>query len=357
MAGDIILDVDGQSTQGKSQNDVIQNIKGEPGTDVVLTVRRKTGEELDITVTRDHINVQTVRGFRRQADQSFDYMLDPINKIGYIRISQFTEPTADELRGALQVLKAQDVKGLIIDLRFDPGGLLSSAVAVSDMFLTEGKRIVSTKGRRAPEQVYNASADTILPSTPLVILANEGSASASEVVTGALTDNNRALFVGTRTLGKGSVQQVRELEDGLGVLKMTNAYYYLPNGRNIHRRPNSEVWGVDPDEGAYVPMTYDEYEEMILTRREADVIREENGHEDMVTITPGIHQGRNERPATCRGAACRAWEDRNRRLAGCWFVGRPKSLYASTNASYCNAVDRCCWKNSSASKPNSPMET
>ncbi len=286
MAGDVILKVDGESTKDKSQNDVIQNIKGEPGTDVVLTVRRKTGEELDITVTRDHINVQTVRGFRRQADQSFDYMLDPINKIGYIRISQFTEPTADELRAALQVLKAQDVKGLIIDLRFDPGGLLSSAVAVSDMFLTEGKRIVSTKGRKAPEQVYNASADTILPNTPLVILANEGSASASEVVTGALTDNDRALFVGTRTLGKGSVQQVRELENGLGVLKMTNAYYYLPNGRNIHRRPNSEVWGVDPDEGAYVPMTFDEYEEMIITRRDADVISDENGHADMVTITP-----------------------------------------------------------------------
>lgn len=286
MAGDVILKVNGESTQDLSQMGVIGRIKGEPGTDVLLTVRRETGEELDITVTRAHINVQTVRGARRKADQTYDFMLDPTNKIGYVRVSQFTEPTVGELRSALEQLKEQDCKGLILDLRFDPGGLLDTAVAVSDMFLPAGKRIVSTKGRSWAEQVFDSTDDTVMPDTPLVVLANEGSASASEVVTGALSDNKRALFVGTRTFGKGSVQQVRALDSGLGALKLTGAYYYLPSGRNIHRRPDAEVWGVDPDEGAYVPMNFEAYERMIKTRRDADVLRPDNGHEPSAGVTP-----------------------------------------------------------------------
>lgn len=286
MAGDVILKVDGESTQDQDQMQVIRRIKGEPGTDVILTVRRATGEELDITVTRAHINVQTVRGARRKADQSYDFMLDPVNKIGYVRVSQFTEPTVGELRSALEQLKEQGCNGLILDLRFDPGGLLDTAVAVSDMFLPAGKRIVSTKGRSWAEQVFDSTDDTVMPDTPLVVLANEGSASASEVVTGALSDNKRALFVGTRTFGKGSVQQVHALDSGLGALKLTGAYYYLPSGRNIHRKPDAEVWGVDPDEGAYVPMTNEGYELMIKTRREADVLRPENGHGQSAGVTP-----------------------------------------------------------------------
>ncbi len=286
MAGDIILTVDGESTLAQSQMDVIKRIKGEAGTDVVLNVRRETGEELDITITRAQIKVKTVRGARRLADQSFDFMLDPVNKIGYVRISQFTAKTADELRSALEQLNEQDVQGLILDLRFDPGGLLDSAWKVSDMFLTKGQRIVSTKGRNWPEQVFDSTDDTVMPDTPMVVLANEGSASASEVVTGALSDNKRALFVGTRTFGKGSVQQVHRLDSGLGALKVTGAYYYLPNGRNIHKKPDAEVWGVDPDEGAYVPMTFEQYDQMIKTRREADTIRADNGHGDSAEVTP-----------------------------------------------------------------------
>ena len=286
MAGDIILEVDGESTQDQDQMDVIQRIKGEAGTDVVLRVRRETGEELDITVTRAEINVKTVRGARRTADQSFDFMLDPANKVGYVRLSQFTNKTVEELRAALIQLNELGAKGLILDVRFDPGGLLDSAWKVSDMFLTEGQRIVSTKGRKWKEVVYDSTDDTIMPDTPLVVLANEASASASEVVTGALSDNNRALFVGTRTFGKGSVQQVRGLESGLGALKLTGAYYYLPSGRNIHKKPDAEVWGVDPDDGAYVPMTFEQYEKMITVRREADTLRDHSGDEDTATVTP-----------------------------------------------------------------------
>ena len=286
MAGDIILEVDGVSTQDQDQMDIIERIKGEAGTDVVLKVRRETGEELDITVTRAEIKVKTVRGARRTADQSFDFMLDPENKIGYVRLSQFTDQTVRELREALIELNELGAKGLILDVRFDPGGLLESAWQVSDMFLTEGQRIVSTKGRKWKEQIFDSTEDTIMPDTPLVVLANEASASASEVVTGALSDNKRALFVGTRTFGKGSVQQVRGLESGMGALKLTGAYYYLPSGRNIHKKPDAEVWGVDPDEGCYVPMTFEQYEKMLNLRREADTIRAENGHEDGVTVTP-----------------------------------------------------------------------
>ncbi len=286
MAGDLILEVDGKSTQDETQMDVIKRIKGEPGTDVVLHIRRETGEELDITITRAHIDVKTVRGARRRADQSFDYMLDPINKIGYVRVTQFTDKTAPELRTALEKLNEQEAKALILDLRFDPGGLLDSAVEISNMFLTEGKRIVSTEGRKWPKQVYDSDENTVMPDTPLVVLANEFSASASEVVTGALSDNDRALFVGTRTFGKGSVQQVRELDSGLGALKLTGAYYYLPSGRNIHRKPDAEVWGVDPDDGQYVHMSNEQYEQMIKTRRDADTIRAENGHSEGAEVTP-----------------------------------------------------------------------
>jgi carboxyl-terminal processing protease len=286
MAGDLILEVDGESTLDESQMDVIKRIKGEAGTDVVLRVRHETGEELDITITRAQIKLKTVRGARRLADQSFDFMLDHANKIGYVRISQFTDKTADELRSALEQLNEQGARGLILDLRFDPGGLLDSAWKVSDMFLTTGQRIVSTKGRNWPEKVFDSTEDTVMPDTPMVVLANEGSASASEVVTGALSDNSRALFVGTRTFGKGSVQQVHGLDSGLGALKVTGAYYYLPSGRNIHKKPDAEVWGVDPDEGAYVPMTFEQYDKMIKTRREADTIRAENGHGESAQVTP-----------------------------------------------------------------------
>jgi len=286
MAGDIILDVDGETTQDLTQREVISRIKGEVGTDVILTVRRETGEELDITITRAKINLQTVRGARRQADMTYDFMLDPVSKVGYVRLSQFTNVTAEELRKALTTLHEQDAQGLIIDVRFDPGGLLDAAVEICDMFLTEGQRIVSTKGRKTPEVVYDSTADTIMPDIPIVILANEGSASASEVLTGALSDNDRALFVGTRTFGKGSVQHVRELQSGLGALKLTGAYYYLPSGRNIHKKPDAEVWGVDPDEGAYVPMNYEEYEAMLTTRRDSDAIRNGGSDASPESITP-----------------------------------------------------------------------
>ena len=300
-AGDMILAVNGEATQGVNLLDIIKKIKGEAGTDVVLTIRRVTGEELDITVTRAHIDVQTVRGARRKADQTYDFMLDHQNKIGYVRLSQFTEPTTGHLREALESLNEQGARGLIVDVRFNPGGLLSTAVKVSDMFLTQGQRIVSTNGRAWAEEAFDSTEDTVMPDLPLVILANERSASASEVLTGALSDNGRALFVGTRTFGKGSVQQVRGLDSGLGALKMTGAYYFLPNGRNIHRKPDAKVWGVDPDDGAYVPMTFQQYEAMIKARRDADTLRNVGTENQGETITPELIEEQMKDPQLAAG--------------------------------------------------------
>lgn len=287
MAGDIVLEIDGQSTEAMELSDCIKLLIGEPGTEVTILVRHESGEEQSITMTRAVINVQTVRGFRRNAEHHYDFMLDPVHRVGYVRLTQFSEKTAQELRAALQELTKQNVQALVIDLRYDPGGLLQAAIEVSDMFLPEGKTIVSVEGRSVPRQVYSSTDDTLMPSLPVVVLANEASASAAEIVTGALSDNDRALFVGTRTFGKGSVQQVKMLESQQGAIKMTNAYYYIPSGRLIHRRDDSEVWGVDPSEGCYVPMSPQQQQEMIEVRRDTDTIRRSNGSSDAQSpVTP-----------------------------------------------------------------------
>jgi carboxyl-terminal processing protease len=284
MAGDTVLEIDGVTTLGMKINDAIGKLTGPEGTQVKLKVRHESGEEALLTITRAKINVQTVKGLRRAGDLHWDFMLDHTNKIGYVRITQFTETTADDLREAMKQLVGKDVKALILDVRFDPGGLLEAAAEIADLYLKQGQRIVSIKGRRVPERVMEARTDNSpLEEIPLVIIANESSASASEILTGALSDNNRAQFIGTRTFGKGSVQQVKMLEGGEGAIKITNAYYYLPNGRNIHRRETSEVWGVDPQDGFYVPMSNEQVKQMIDKRRSGDVLRANAATQPAVT--------------------------------------------------------------------------
>ncbi len=281
LAGDAVLEIDGKSTEGITVNQAVERLTGPEGTPVRVKVRHEDGKTQEITIIRARINIQTVKGFLRGDDQKWDYMIDPKNKIGYVRLTQFTQPTAGKLRAALKELKDQGAKGVILDLRFNGGGLLTSAQQVSDMFLPADKRIVSIKGRKVNERVLKSSDDgTVIDhDVPVVVLANEGSASASEIVTGALHDNGRAKFIGTRTFGKGSVQQVKMLDVGLGALKITNAYYYLPSGRNIHRRESKETWGVDPDDGFYVPMDVTQVREMIEKRRDIDVLRKDGPQE------------------------------------------------------------------------------
>lgn len=280
MAGDIVLEIEGESTEGIKDREVREKLLGEENTTVQIKVRHESGQEQDIVITRALISVKSVRGFRRDENNQWIYLIDPIHGIGYVKIRQFNDRTVDELRQALDKLSQQSARGLIIDLRYNPGGLLESATAVADMFLKGGQTIVSTKGRKVRELVTKSRDEGTFDNVPIVVLANEHSASGAEIVAGALTDNNRAKFVGMRTFGKGSVQQVIGLQSGHGALKITTAYYYLPNGRLIHRREDSEVWGVDPEDGFFIPMTSEQLKNMFDIERTNQALR---NHTDSIT--------------------------------------------------------------------------
>jgi carboxyl-terminal processing protease len=229
-AGDRIIEINGETTEGFTTMDAVKQLRGKVGSSVTITVQRP-GEPKpsEYTIIRGIIQLETVKS------STID------ENIGYIRISQFSEPTGDALLEQYQTLKKQGVQSLIIDLRNNPGGLLSSVIEISDMFLEKGI-IVSTKGRdEAQNQVFFSHKDAVVPEIPLVVLVNEGSASASEIFAGAIKDNKRGLLVGKTTFGKGSVQTVRELPDGSGI-RITTALYYTPSGVSI------DHVGITPDE-------------------------------------------------------------------------------------------------------------
>ena len=230
--GDVIVKIDGTALTSDNIQQAIDKMRGKPGEKVVLTLMRQGREQpFNVTLVREVIKVTSVRS----------RLLEP--GYGYIRISQFQVRTGNDLREALAKLEKSnkaDLRGLVLDLRNNPGGVLNAAVDVSDAFLTKGV-IVSTKGR-IPESsfVQEAKPDDLLHAAPLVVLVNSGSASASEIVAGALQDHKRALVMGTRSFGKGSVQTVLPLS-GNGALKLTTALYYTPNGRSI------QATGIIPD--------------------------------------------------------------------------------------------------------------
>lgn len=276
LAGDRILEIDGKSTAGITLDQAVRRMKGEVGTKVTLTVLhpgRAKPEKL--TIVRDHIHVETVLGDRRGPDDAWDYMLDPQQRIGYVRLTAFSRNTARELREVMERLQKAKLRGLILDLRFNPGGLLSSAIEVSDLFVANG-RIVSTQGRNTPERVWHAHQEGTFTGFPMVVLINRFSASASEIVAACLQDHKRALIVGERTWGKGSVQNVIELEDGRSALKLTTASYRRPNGKNIHRfadAKESEEWGVAPDKGHERRLNDAELLRLVEDRRQRDVLQ------------------------------------------------------------------------------------
>jgi carboxyl-terminal processing protease len=206
-----------------------------------------------MAVTRAEIRFSSVAGFRRGDDDHWRFMLEDQHKIGYIQIRQFSPRTSQEVRTALEGLKKDGMKGLILDLRSCPGGFLNQALAVCRMLLPEGT-ILTTRGPNKQENTWNADGKDYLGDFPLVVLLNEQTASAAEIVAGALRDHKRAVLLGTRSFGKGSVQMLVNLQEG-GALKVTTAYHYLPSGRNIQKRPGQKTWGVDPTDGFYLPMT------------------------------------------------------------------------------------------------------
>jgi len=277
MAGDIIMEIEGKSTENIRLDQAVKTLTGDPGTKVRLKVRHMTGDLAEITITRELIEVHTVKGVKRDDKNDWLYMLDPEKKIGYIRLTSFVENSTADLKKATDALQKEGMKALVLDLRFDPGGILKTAIEVCDMFIEKGV-IVQTKGRTTPHWDATATKDGTLPYFPMVVLVNQFSASASEIVAGCLQDHHRAIIVGERTFGKGSVQNVIPLEGEKAALKLTTSKYYLPSGRNIHRDEDmteKDEWGVMPD--IVVPVTPEEYVGIVRARQEADVMKSPNG--------------------------------------------------------------------------------
>ncbi|BAP17018.1 carboxyl-terminal processing protease CtpC [cyanobacterium endosymbiont of Epithemia turgida] len=228
LSKDVITKINGKITKGMDVGDAVKLIRGKPGSEVTLTIRR-SAEETDYSLVRARIELNPVRSRSQQT---------PIGLIGYIRLTQFSSQAGQEMREAIKNLEAEQVNGYILDLRSNPGGLLYSSIEIARMWLDEGK-IVSTVNRGGQEEQQRAS-NRALTDKPLVVLVDGGSASASEILSGALQDHRRAMIVGTQTFGKGLVQSVRGLGDGSG-LAVTIAKYLTPNGRDINKQ------GIDPD--------------------------------------------------------------------------------------------------------------
>lgn len=274
VPGDRITEIEGESTEGITLNKAMQKLKGAPGTKVTVTVLHPDGTTEKINITRELVHVETVLGDHRLANDHWDYMLDHDRRIGYIRLTAFGRDTARDLRRALEELQAQKPRGLILDLRFNPGGLLNSAIEVADMFVSKG-RIVSTTGRNTPERSWEARADRTFGDMPMVVLVNRFSASASEIVAACLQDHKRAVVIGERTWGKGSVQNVIELEEGRSLLKLTTSSYLRPSGKNIHRFPNAkdtDEWGVTPNQGHDLRLDDRELLALMRDRRDRDIL-------------------------------------------------------------------------------------
>lgn len=275
QAGDMILEIDGTPTKGMRISDAIKLMKGYAGTDLNLKVLHAIeGTREDIKLTREVIKVQTVLGDRRKADDAWQYMLDETSKIAYVRITTFGRETAQDLLEVLSALKQSGMRGLILDLRYNPGGLLKSAIEVSDAFLESGT-IVSTEGRNIKRQVWDAEKPNTYKDFPMVVMVNQFSASASEIVAAALQDHKRATVIGQQTFGKASVQNVVELEDGKSALKITTGSYQRPSGKPIHRFPEATEWGVKPNEGLEIELSNLEIRRLMDQRRRRDIVRGE----------------------------------------------------------------------------------
>jgi carboxyl-terminal processing protease len=255
LSGDRIVKVEGQSVEKVPLTDVVKELRGKPGSQVSLTIERPaSGVRKNFNLTRAAIQMDMVKDINEKKQFPLD-----ADKIGYVRITQFGDQTGDELEAALQKLKKQGMKALIIDLRWNPGGLLDEAVNVCEKFLPRGRLVVTTEGRDPAENsVRRADGHgDELNGMPMVVLVNLGSASAAEIVTGCLQDYHRAFILGEKTFGKGSVQSIFPLDDG-SALKLTVAKYYTPSHKVIHEH------GITPD--SLVPMTDAEQADLILKR-------------------------------------------------------------------------------------------
>ncbi|HLF95201.1 MAG TPA: S41 family peptidase [Planctomycetota bacterium] len=243
LPGDQVREVDGKSVKGQQLSEVVRKIKGEPGTKVTLTIARKGKEPFPVTLTRKIITVRAVKSSMVE------------DGIGYVRISDFTE-MMESFDAEMKKIQEKGMKALVVDLRFNGGGLLSECVKLADRFLDEGL-IVTTSGNTGDDKrKFSAKKGDTLPPVPLVVLINEGTASASEIFAGAMKDSQRGKLVGAHSFGKGSVQTPFPLGDG-SYLKLTTARYFTPNGTSVHKEEGKKEYGLEPD--YRVEMSQEEY--------------------------------------------------------------------------------------------------
>ncbi len=274
LAGDRIIKVNGSELPvEKTLEAAVKLLRGEPGSAVTVGVKRSgTSELLELQLIRDTVRLRSVLGDTYKADLAWDFMLDDQKKIGYIRLTQVGKESPKEMTAALSDLESRGVKALVLDLRNNPGGSLSEAVAVADLFIESG-RIVTVKGRNG-DQAYDAHADGTVREFPIALLVNRQTASAAEIIAASLQDHHRAVVIGERTFGQALVKSFFPLKSG-AALKLPVAAYYRPNGKSVHRFPNStdaDDWGIKPNEGYEVAMTDDELKQYEKYRRERDIV-------------------------------------------------------------------------------------
>jgi len=268
-------------TKGLPLNDAVKNILGKEDTPIKLIVQREgVDKPLEIELRRARIEVESVLGIKRKADDSWDYMIDPQSKIGYVRLTSFSRNSFRDLDEVVKDLRQQGMKGFILDLRFDPGGLLTAAWKISDLFLPDKAKIVEIRPRVGASTWFRGQPKTVqMTDFPMVVLVNGYSASASEIVSAALQDNGRAVVVGERSYGKGSVQNIYENFEG-GDLKFTTATFWRPSGKNLNKATagknggpgnDDDVWGVTPDR--VVKLERKEREDLAEHQHELEVIR------------------------------------------------------------------------------------
>ena len=277
IAGDKVLRIDGESTQGLSLRDASERMRGEPGEPVILSVlHHGDSEPVDVEIVRAVIRIDTVLGDTRNVDGSWDYFLEGEEGIGYLRINSFGEQTDLEMRRAVDWLIDRGMKGLIIDVRNDPGGLLMAAVGVCDMFLDSGVIVTTRRRDGTIRQTYSATDKGTYSDFPVAVLVNQYSASASEIVAACLQDQVGACVVGERTFGKGTVQELIDLRGDRGMLKLTTSSYWRPSEKNIHRGRDAEQddeWGVKPTPGYEVELSDEEFAERLHVRFLRDIGR------------------------------------------------------------------------------------
>lgn len=277
--GDIIRKVDGDPTLGITVLQAVDKITGAAGTPVTLTVERPGREDwFDLRLTRAEIPIYSVKGWSRSGvhEDDWDWFIDPENKIGYVRLTQFSEDSTAQFDRAINQMRQAGLNALILDLRYNPGGLLTQAVSISNRFVNSGVIVSQHDATGVQTDAESARPGMAsLRSIPVALLINEGSASASEIVAGAVQDYAKlgevdAILVGSRSYGKGSVQNLHDLARGTAILKLTERYYHLPDGRLIHRKPGATEWGVHPD--VEVSMLPSQMSDAIELRDAADIL-------------------------------------------------------------------------------------